>query len=116
MLGPRKLQGLKVGLEYEHPFHELWGVRGFVNYEAGNLDTLFAGAGISFRVTRLPVLVRMGGTFEFEETKRDAFDPRCMQALFCLGYGFERDGGVWETPPPLPCLAPASEPMPASDQ
>jgi hypothetical protein len=69
----KRKEGFKVGLEYEYQFHKMFGVRGFADYEGGDLDTWLSGGGIAFHVPQVPIIAFVGVAFEFGEGKREEF-------------------------------------------
>jgi hypothetical protein len=102
----KRKEGFKIGVEYEYQFHKMTGVRGFVDYEAGDLDNWLAGVGLAFHTPKVPIIVFVGGAFELEEGKYEEFFRIAGEYKFKLnhaifiapGVGYDagrRDNSVW---------------------
>jgi hypothetical protein len=60
----KRKEGYKVGLEYEYQFNEWFGVRGFVDYESGDLKEWLYGAGLALHCPKIPIVLFVGGGAE----------------------------------------------------
>jgi len=93
--------GFKVGLEYEYQFIKWLGVRGFADYEAGDLDKWLFGGGASFHVPKTGLGIFTGGGVETHGGHSDSFFRLSAEYKFKLndkwsvapavGYDFGRD-------------------------
>lgn len=84
----KRKEGGKIGLEYEYQFHQYWGVRGFVDYEGGDLNTWLYGAGVAFHVPKTHLILFAGGAFEREHGKNEEFLRLAAEYKFKLRGGY----------------------------
>ena len=102
----KRKDGYKIGVEYEYQFHELLGVRGFADYEAGDLNKWLFGVGPSLHMPGCDFVLypaigwerkngesdtffRLSGEYQFHLTDVVTFSPTA-------GYDFARRGdGAW---------------------
>ncbi len=102
----KKKGGFKTGLEYEYQFLEWLGVRGFVDYEAGDLKKWLYGGGAAFHLPDTGAVFFVGGGNERSGSKNEAFLRLSGEYQFHIsedilmaptgGYDFPEKGkGAW---------------------
>ena len=98
--------GYKIGLEYEYQFSEWFGVRGFLDYEFGDLKKWIYGAGLGIHVPDTGLVLFVGGGVEVKGSHSEAILRLSAEYQFYVsekiylaptaGYDFVNDReGAW---------------------